>query len=332
MFPMARSFAAGSFALTALLTSTATTTTATTTKTTTATTATTATTKTATTKTATTKTASTNTAATATTAATPTPTAHFTVNLRGSYAAARAVGFNVFDVSGSTSNPAGVKTKLNALPAGSKAMIWVGNLGKKAGVQGFTRAQFQAQVNALATDPRVFGYFIADEPHPILFPTVVAEIRARADYLRAKAPAQKSFIVVLDGSKYCNGTLGCEYAALAPSKSHVDVVGVDSYPCHLGAPCDFTKIPQRVNAAIKAGIPRGQIAPVYQSFGQEGATNPYYRTPTAAELQKMLDTWKANLPAPVMDYAYSWGTQTSSPQALINHPELQRVARTHNAG
>ena len=272
---------------------------------------------------------------TATSAATLVPataTAHFTANLRGSYTTARSMGFNVFDVSGSTSNPAGVKTKLAALPAGSKAMIWVGNLGKTAGVQGFTRAQFQAQVNALATDPRVYGYYIADEPHPILFPTVVAEIAARAAYLRAKAPAQKSFIVVLDGTNICKGTLGCEYAALAPLKSHVDVVGVDVYPCHLGAPCDFAKIPQRVNAAIRAGIPRGQIAPVYQSFGQQGAANPYYRTPTAAELKLMLGTWKASLPSPLLDYAYSWGTQTSSPQALINHPELQSVARTHNAG
>ena len=89
---------------------------------------------------------------------------------------------------------------------------------------------------------------------------VVAEIAARADYLRAKAPAQKSFIVVLDGTNICKGTLGCEYAALAPPKSHVDVVGVDVYPCHLGAPCDFAKIPQRVNAAIAAGVPRGQNA------------------------------------------------------------------------
>lgn len=319
MFPMALSFTAGSFALTALLAPAATTTTATPTKTVT------------TTKTITATTSTTSTATTSTTTA-ATATAHFTVNLHQSYTTAQSMGFNVFDVAGSNTNPAGVKTKLAALPAGSKAIIWVGNLGKTAGVQGFTRAQFQAQVNALATDPRVYGYFIADEPHPILFPTVVAEIAARADYLRAKAPAQKSFIVVLDGSKYCNGTLGCEYGALAPSKSHVDVVGVDSYPCHLGAPCDFNKIPERVNAAIKAGIPRGQIAPVYQSFGQEGATNPYYRTPTAAELQTMLDTWKANLPAPVLDYAYSWGTQTSSPQALINHPELQSVVKAHNAG
>ena len=46
----------------------------------------------------------------------------------------------------------------------------------------------------------------------------------------------------------------------------------------------------------------------------------------------MLATWKANVPAPVLDYAYSWGTQTSAPQSLINHPALQSVAKTHNSG
>ena len=309
------SLAAGSFALTALLATSAM--------------------ATAATPTVTTSNSSSNskTSAVTTNTITAVPaTSHFTVNLGQSYAAARSIGFNVLDVSGSTTNPAGVKTKLSALPTGSRAMIWVGNLGKTANVQGFTRAQFQAQVNALATDPRVYGYYIADEPHPMSFPTVVAEIAARADYLRAKAPTQKSFIVVLDGTNLCKGTLGCEYAALSPSKSHVDVIGVDVYPCHLGAPCDFSKIPQRVNAAIKAGIPRGQIAPVYQTFGQEGATNPYYRTPTAAELRLMLITWKANVPAPVLDAAYSWGTQASLPQALINHPGLQRVAKVHNTG
>lgn len=99
-----------------------------------------------------------------------------------------------------------------------------------------------------------------------------------------------------------------------------------------GAVCDFTKITQRVTAAVRAGIPRGQIAPVYRAFGQEGATHPYYRTPTAAKLQRQFATWKANVPAPMLDYAYPWGTQTSSQQALINHPALQTVVKTHNAG
>jgi hypothetical protein len=258
-------------------------------------------------------------------------TAHMTANLRLSYAGARAVGFNVFDVAGSTTNPAGVKAKLNALPAGAKAMIWVGNLGKKAGPQGFTRAQFKAQVNALATDRRVYGYYIADEPHPMSFPGVVAEIRARADYLRWKAPAQKSFIVVLDGTNLCRGTLGCEYRALAPARTHVSLIGVDVYPCHKGAACDFAKIPQRVNAAVRSGIPRGQIVPIYQTFGQEGTAKPYYRTPSTAELQRQLATWKASVPAAQLDYAYTWGGQAMSPQALINHPALRAVVKAHNA-
>lgn len=208
-------------------------------------------------------------------------------------------------------------------------MIWVGSLGGSSPA-GFTRAQFQAQVDALANDSRVYGYYIADEPHPLRYPSVVSEIAARADYLRAKAPAQKSFIVVIDGSNNCNGTLGCEYSALAPSKSHVDLIGVDVYPCHLGAPCDFSKIPARVNSAVRAGIPLAQIAPVYQTFGQEGKTNPYYRTPTATELQQLLDTWKTVVPNPALDYAYSWGTQGAAPQALVNHPELQTVMKAHN--
>lgn len=257
--------------------------------------------------------------------------AHFTVNLKGSYSAAHAAGFNVFDVGGSQNNPAGVKAKLDALPAGAKAMIWTGSLDNSSSTPGFSLAQFKAQVNALKSDPRVYGYFISDEPHPAKFPLAAAHVRERADYLRATAPAQKSFIVILDGTNSCRGTLGCEYAALAPSKTHVDLVGVDSYPCHLGAACDYAKITERVDVAAKNGVPKSAMVPVYQGFGQEGkASGAYYRTPTAAELSRMLSTWTAALPNAVLDYAYTWGTQTSAPQALANHSALVSVVKGYN--
>jgi hypothetical protein len=257
--------------------------------------------------------------------------AHFTVNLKGSYSAAHAAGFNVFDVAGSQNNPVGVKTKLNALPAGTKAMIWVGNLDNSSSTPGFTLAQFKAQVDALKSDPRVYGYFIADEPHPGKFPLAATHVRERADYLRATAPAQKSFIVILDGTSACGGTLGCEYAALAPSKTHVDLVGIDSYPCHIGAACDYWKITERVNVAAKNGVPKSAMVPVYQAFGQEGkASGAYYRTPTPTELSTMLGTWQAALPNAVLDYAYTWGTQTSAPQALSNHASLVSVVQSYN--
>ena len=266
-----------------------------------------------------------------TTTATSSARAHFTVNLKGSYSAAVAAGFNVFDVAGSQTNPAGLKTKLNALPAGTKAMIWVGNLDNSSSTPGFTLAQFKAQVDALKSDPRVYGYFISDEAHPGKFPLAATHIRERADYLRSVAPAQKSFIVVLDGTSVCGGTLGCEYAALAPSKTHVDLVGIDSYPCHLGAACDYAKITERVNVAAQMGIPKSQMVPVYQGFGQEGkASGAYYRTPTPTELSTMLSTWKAALPNAVLDYAYTWGTQTTAPQALANHPSLASVVKSYN--
>ncbi len=257
--------------------------------------------------------------------------AHFTVNLKGSYSAAVAAGFNVFDVAGSQNNPAGVKAKLATLPAGSKAMIWVGGLDNSSSTPGFTLSQFKAQVDALKSDPRVYGYFISDEPHPGQFPLAAAHVRERADYLRATAPAQKSFIVVLDGTNSCGGTLGCEYAALAPSKTHVDLVGIDSYPCHMGAACDYAKITERVDVAAKSGVPKSAMVPVYQGFGQEGkASGAYYRTPTTAELTKMLSTWTTALPDAVLDYAYTWGTQTTAPQALANHPTLVSVVKGYN--
>lgn len=259
-------------------------------------------------------------------------TAHFTVNLGGHYAEAHAAGFTVFDVAGSPSHPAGVRAALAALPAGTRAMIWVGNLDNSSATPGFTMAQFRAQVDALAGDSRVFGYFLSDEPHPAAYPSAAHDIAARADYISAHAPGQRSFIVVLDGTNACGGSYGCEYHALAPARTHVDLVGVDSYPCHFGAPCDDRQITGRVHAAVVAGIPLSQIVPVYQAFGQEGkAQSPYYRTPTPAELQAMLDTWQAAVPNPVLDYAYSWGTQSTSPQALANHPELRRVVAAHNA-
>lgn len=261
------------------------------------------------------------------------PTAHFTVNLGGHYAAASRAGFTVFDVAGSTGNPGGLRATLATLPPGAQAMVWVGNLDNSSATPGFTLGQFQAQVDALAGDSRVFGYFLSDEPHPAQFRSAAADIAVRADYIRAHAPGQRSFIVVLDGTNSCGGTYGCEYRALAPAKTHVDLVGVDSYPCHFGAPCDDSQIGARVSSAVANGVPLAQIVPVYQAFGQEGkASSPYYRTPSPTELEQMLAAWQVAVPHPVLDYAYSWGTQSTSPQALANHPELRRVVKAHNAG
>lgn len=273
-------------------------------------------------------------------------TLHFSVNIGSNKTAAYALGFNLIDISGSTSNPAGTKSTIDALPSGIKALVWVGNLDNGTSscpAPGFTTAQFQSLVNTLSGDSKVYGYFLADEPHNNVCPSAPTDIQARADYIRAHAPGQISFIVVLDGSNQCGASLGCEYNAFRPAVTHVDYIGLDPYPCHYASdgvtpvPCDNSAITSKVTTAIQNGIPTSSIVPVFQTFGQSGRSDGksvYYRLPTASELSSMLTTWKSLVPSPAFDYAYTYGVQCSSscpaPQAIENTPSIQAVIQAHN--
>jgi hypothetical protein len=281
------------------------------------------------------------------TATKPTKTWHYAPNTGGRVGPAAGDGFTLFDIAGSTRAPERVNAIVNRLPREAKALVWVGNLGNApvgsaCPPPGFTMQQFRAQVDAIAGNRKVFGYYLSDEPHPSLCPTAVSEIAARADYIHSHT-SQMTFIVALDSSNVCGEHAGCEYRALAPSHTHVDLIGLDPYPCHLDAggtpaPCDFGVIAAKVNTAIRSGIPRRAIVPTFQTFGQEGRTDgkaPYYRLPTAGELATMLHAWSLVVPAPAMDYSYTFGVQCTrsncpAPQALENQPALARVIKRHN--
>jgi hypothetical protein len=282
-----------------------------------------------------------------TSGASPVTTLHYTANIGSDQATAASLGFNLFDMAGSTSNPADLNNRINALPSGVKVLVWVGNLDNAPAspcpAPGFTYSQFTAQVDALKNNPRVFGYYLSDEPHPSICPNAASDIQARADYIRSNAPGQVSFIVVLDGTNMCGGSLGCEYAALNPSHTHVDYIGLDPYPCHYAGDgvtavaCDNTQITDRFNSAVANGVPASAIIPTFQTFGQAGRTDGkqvYYRMPSASELTSMINIWNGLLPHPAFDYAYEFGIQCSSscpaPQGIINHPEIQAVVSDHN--
>ncbi len=272
-----------------------------------------------------------------------TSTLHYAVNIGSQQSLALSMGFNLFDVGGSTKNPSGVNTIINGLPSGAKALVWVGNLDNTDCTPAFSYGQFTAQVDALKNNPRVFGYYLSDEPHPSVCPSAASDIKSRADYIHVNAPSQKSFIVILDGSNMCGSNLGCEYTALNPAHTNVDYFGIDPYPCHYAAdgvtavPCDNSQITARVNSAISSGIPASAIVPTFQVFGQAGRTDGksiYYRMPTSTELSSMLSAWANLVPQPAFDYAYSFGVQCSSscpaPQAIANHPEIQAIIEAHN--
>lgn len=279
---------------------------------------------------------------------TPTGPLHIAFNTQGDTADLIALGFNLFDVTGSKTNPASTVALVNALPEGTQALVWLGNLGNAPKGQscptpGFSDAEFQAQVDLLANNPKVFGYNLSDEPHPSVCPDAANAIKARSDYIHTHAPGQKTYITVLDGSNMCPAGEGCEYRAFQPANTHIDLIGLDPYPCHFdssGQPvaCDTSVISQRVQSAIANGIPVSAIIPVFEAFGQEGRLDGksiYYRTPTTTEFQDMLNLWKSLVPNPVFDFAYTWGIQCTTstcpaPQSLKNHPELQILIKQHN--
>ena len=271
-------------------------------------------------------------------------TRHFASRTSQGQSLALSLGFNVMDITGSQTNPSDTKALVDALPLGVLAMIWVGNLDNtNCTTPGYSDARYQALVDALGNDPKVYAWYISDEPHPLTCTNAVSDIRARADYLHAHSSLEKAFIVVEDGYGPCGNNLGCEYKALQPANTHVDLFGLDPFPCHYDssgnpAPCNYSLITARVNSALANGVPLGIIVPLFQTFGQEGRTigSVYYRTPSTSELSTILSTWSAAVPKPPLDYAYSFGTQCSStscpaPQALYNHPELQPIIQAHNS-
>lgn len=274
---------------------------------------------------------------------------HAAFNTQGDISELIALGFNLFDIAGSKSNPEDTIARINALPEQTQALVWLGNLGnapsgKACPPPGFSDAEFKAIVDALANNPKVFGYNLADEPHPSKCPDAVDMLRVRSDYIHTIAPEQKVYITIQDGSNMCPEGEGCEYNALRPERTHVDLIGIDPYPCHFNdmgkaVKCDTSKISQRVQSAIDNGIPISAIVPIYQAFGQESrldGKSTYYRMPTTQEFQDMYNIWKSLVPNPAFDFVYTWGIQCTesscpAPQSLKNHPELQLLIKQYNS-
>ena len=98
-------------------------------------------------------------------------------------AKAATLGYNLFDVGPSAS-------EINSLPPKSRALIWVGNT--TCGDFALSYGEFTAAVRRLAGNPRVYGWYLSDEPNTKECPGIVAEIRKRADYIKKHAPRQRS--------------------------------------------------------------------------------------------------------------------------------------------
>jgi hypothetical protein len=92
-----------------------------------------------------------------------------------------ADGFNIADVA---SYP---RSQLDGLPAGVRGLVWIGTC------DGATAA-FKSTVDSFAGDPKLFGFYITDEPTPKTCPA--ANLLEEDNYIHAHAPGAKAFAIL----------------------------------------------------------------------------------------------------------------------------------------
>jgi hypothetical protein len=210
-----------------------------------------------------------------------------------------SAGFNLVDVT--------APSQLALVPAGDKALV---DLGAGAGIGSHgVDAAFLAAIRPYLGDPRVFGFYLADEPNPAVVPA--SNLETESDWIHANDPGAKTFIVLGPGPFFPGG--------YTPYNTHIDLVGLDPYPVRTWG-TDYRYLPLAVlTAEWFDGWSRDQIVPVYQAFGGVGS----FVTPNALEEEVDLLVWGVLTPHPAFDYAYSWGEWGA--QSLVDRPDLQLV-------
>jgi hypothetical protein len=231
-------------------------------------------------------------------------------------------GFNLADVSSAG--------QLDALPAGVSGLAWIGQC------DGVTD-RFKQMVRPYIGNPKLFGFYLMDNPDPRSrffggpsTPCTADHLNAESDWIHANAPGAKTFIILMNLASSAKPWFDPSYN---PAKMHVDLFGLDPYPCRseLGG-CDYDMIDHYVIAAEADGVSRTRIIPVYQAFGggawqdDSGGT---YVLPTAEQEQRILSRWGTLVERPVFDYAYSWGRQKQD-NHLEGAVDLRAVFAFHN--
>lgn len=240
----------------------------------------------------------------------------------GHYAPA-STGFNLADVS----SP-GV---LAALPAGVRALVWVGQC------DGVT-AKFRQTITPYIGHPNVFGFYLMDDPDPRMHLTAqglqhvctAQHLNAESAWIHARMPGAVTFVVLMNLASPIHPSYVGGYDA---ANLHVDLVGIDPYPCRTELKaCDYRLINRYVAAIEAVGFKPDRIVPVYQSFGggdwPDGAGGTY-ALPSPAQERQILKRWQSLLGHPRFDYAYSWGSQHAD-HSLENTVALRAVFDRHN--
>lgn len=225
----------------------------------------------------------------------------------GSGAMDRGYGYNLVDL-----GP--YRSAIDALPAGERALVWIGNYSKARCAFDMSDASVRQALTTLAGDPKVAGYYLADEADDALptygghCPHVATQVTQRNRLVHQLAPGAFTYEVVTEPGNF---------AAFAHA---TDVMGADPYPCLRGRACDWSEIPAYIAALNAAHVPRYWA--LLQAFGYGK-----WRAPTADELTRMIGQWAHSRWQG--EQTFSWNYLSWS---LKSHPDLLAVLKSLNAG
>lgn len=228
----------------------------------------------------------------------------------------RRFGFTLADVS--------TRAQLRGMPSGVKALVY---LGLCTGVD----RQFIARARPFIRRPRVFGFYLIDEPDPQTCPP--ATLKQESAWVHRYAPGKRTFVLVRN---LATSSQPSYVGGYTHQNSGVDLFGVDPYPCRSELHgCNLGMVTAYVRAAEASGIPRSRMVPVYQAFGGgewQDDGGGHFVLPTPKQARALLRRWATLVPHPVFDFVYSWGQQRGDRSLATASPRLRRVFADHNRG
>lgn len=210
-------------------------------------------------------------------------------------ASVAANGWNLLDISSGW--------QLDGLPAGTKALVWVGNYRDSTCGWQISNAELETKITAMAGSDKVAGYFFSDEPDPAICPNAPAQHVARSDLIHALDPGTFTVLVIDSNS-------GVSAAEVPLWVDAADYVGLNPYPCLRGEACDYAQIDEMIAAADASGLTYWGVV---QAFADSE-----WRWPTAAEERHMLAQWAASNWKGYMTFAWTWaGNSLGDQQQLL---------------
>jgi hypothetical protein len=239
------------------------------------------------------------------------PASHTVLTVRGCYDHdSSATGWDHIVAAGFTVVDMGpYRSELDALPAGVKGWVWLGDYDNTTCAWEQSDDWIRSHVGAVAGDPKIAGYFLADEPHVWDCPSAPDDVRTRAALVKSIDAGPPTFVVLEPHSP------GNPYA---PYVGTVDVIAADPYPCSYTNGCRMTKIDDEIALLEAAGAPR--------YWGVVGVfADAYYRYPTPDELREEFARWRASRMDGYLVFAWSYAGNS-----LEDHPDLVDVLQEEN--